>query len=278
MSQNTFIEVWDTDAPATAAAAVAVAVAAPLPIIFTRYLYIKDAVLGSLIYAICKGDKDEALFWGYEIYYSGYQETAIDFVYSIYDNFYVDKNPRSLGRALEKWRDDWKRDSKEWVLGSMIWTLCLRPFDQTSELLNLIPCKRVSTFSQGPVFLIRPSEHTIAKYRTRCGDSTTPARHILKQVCVYETVKSRDVATHFNYLHRFLSDADVAKCYREKWLYYGAPIWQDRIREYGGVCDDRTQTVQFADDVKADAFYEEYEYEPDEQSADVQSKSIVFHV
>lgn len=74
----------------------------PTNLILTRYLYLLDETLLALLIAILKKNKDSALWWAYEIYYSGFKELLwrqIMFIY--YDYFYV-LNP-NYKYVLEKY-------------------------------------------------------------------------------------------------------------------------------------------------------------------------------
>ena len=73
-------------------------------IVFTRYLYLKSGVLESLECSILKNDFQESLFWGYEIYYSGFEEEIFDFLF------------------LKKKRKEKNEDN----LGTIIKNMCLR--------------------------------------------------------------------------------------------------------------------------------------------------------
>ena len=59
---------------------------------FTRYLYEKDEVKISLIMSILN-KKDDAIFWAYELYYSGFQNELVDLFWSLYYDFYYTLNP-----------------------------------------------------------------------------------------------------------------------------------------------------------------------------------------
>jgi hypothetical protein len=48
--------------------------------IFTRYLYIVPDVYASLLDAIENKKRDEALFWAYELYYSGFENELVRFL------------------------------------------------------------------------------------------------------------------------------------------------------------------------------------------------------
>ena len=51
----------------------------------TRYLYSRIEVKQSLFVSLLQRDVEQALFWGYELYYSGFQEETFEFVLDIYD-------------------------------------------------------------------------------------------------------------------------------------------------------------------------------------------------
>jgi hypothetical protein len=59
---------------------------------FTRYLYVKEEVKLSLILCILN-KKDEAIFWAYELYYSGFKSELIHLFWSMYYDFYYTLNP-----------------------------------------------------------------------------------------------------------------------------------------------------------------------------------------
>ena len=59
---------------------------------FTRYLYEKDEVKMALVVCILN-KKDEAIFWAYELYYSGFQSELVAVFWSLYYEFYYTLNP-----------------------------------------------------------------------------------------------------------------------------------------------------------------------------------------
>ena len=61
--------------------------------VFTRYLYEKDEVKLALLIALLN-KKDEALFWAYELYYSGFVNELVDLLWKIYYDFYATLNPQ----------------------------------------------------------------------------------------------------------------------------------------------------------------------------------------
>ena len=61
-------------------------------IIFTRYLYLKDEVEIALLASLLN-KKDDALFWAFELYFSGFESELIEILWKIYYEFYYSLNP-----------------------------------------------------------------------------------------------------------------------------------------------------------------------------------------
>lgn len=59
---------------------------------FTRYLYEKDEVKLSLVTSIIN-KKDDAIFWAYELFYSGFKRELVELLWKIYYDFYSTLNP-----------------------------------------------------------------------------------------------------------------------------------------------------------------------------------------
>ena len=73
--------------------------------IFTRYLYEKDEVKKTLLFAILKKNKEEAMFWVCELFYSGFLEELVELLWKIYYDFYATLNPsfeKILLKIVEK--------------------------------------------------------------------------------------------------------------------------------------------------------------------------------
>ena len=60
------------------------------------------------------------------------------------------------------------------------------------------------------------------------------------------------------------------------WEYYAykSPLWKNRFDKCKIKINDKKKTIKFEDEDELEEFYEEYGYEPDEQSKEVQEKSI----
>jgi hypothetical protein len=71
---------------------------------------------------------------------------------------------------------------------------------------------------------------------------------------------------------------DIRKCYWYHWEYYAynSPIWKNRFDKYDIIIDDENKKIVFNDDDEIESFYEQYGYEPDEQSCETQNKLFGF--
>jgi hypothetical protein len=84
---------------------------------------------------------------------------------------------------------------------------------------------------------------------------------------------------NYNYLSLFKlkrEETDIKNAYYDNWLYHAAfcPFWRERIMKYDGEIDMQNKKIIFKNDDDLEAFYEEFNYEPDEQKKEVQNKSI----
>ena len=81
---------------------------------------------------------------------------------------------------------------------------------------------------------------------------------------------------HMQSLFSSNRDPDLREKYYYHWEYYASfsPVWQQRIETYKGRVNHETKKVEFEDEEKEDFFYNQYNYEPDEQSKETQEKSI----
>lgn len=244
----------------------------PEEIIFTRYLYILDEVRSSLLLSILNRNADESLFWGYELYYSGYTNEVIQFVFRIYNELYQSLNP-NLQSFIEKQIELWRSNNDETVLGTLIYNLLHRKYCVSQFLENYSKqYKNLDRKSLGSQkdrkFYILLEEKDIAKYKT--PDTIRPGE-MLKTVSVYTTHKY--MASIF--WHIELAHEELIEKYQTNWLYHASfsKIWKDRIAQYDGYVDESSKNVVFTGD-NEEEFMNKYNYEPDEQSMDVTIKHI----
>jgi hypothetical protein len=104
-------------------------------LVFTRYLYIKDEVKTALLISILN-KSDDAIFWAYELYYSGYKNELYAFIWQIYYDFFATLNP-SFAIYLSKklGQEDLFEDR---LISSIIQNLLIRSFNTDIFILRTI--------------------------------------------------------------------------------------------------------------------------------------------
>lgn len=241
---------------------------------FTRYLYDKTEVLHSLLFALLNHNRDEALFWAYELYFSGFEIELAEWLRWTYLTFYseVDKwvfefieiNLRRLHTLPDK-------EERDCIIGTVVSNLAHRYYDIqafVSQYMGL-SFDRITPEIRNHRIYIQFRPRDLAKYLT-CEDATILARNYLKEVSKYPIRKSESI-----FLRKYVCASnecvvteDTEIPYLSNWLYYAAesPIWKCRIAEYGGLVNHTESLVVFENDEQSELFYAKYGYEPDEQS------------
>jgi hypothetical protein len=103
-------------------------------IIFTRYLYIKDIVELSLLVSILYRHSD-AIFWAYELYYSGFKKELFEFIWKIYYDFFATLNPSFEAYLLTKYDEFLNNDC---LVSSIIFDLIYRPYNTDIFFMRII--------------------------------------------------------------------------------------------------------------------------------------------
>jgi hypothetical protein len=140
----------------------------------------------------------------------------------------------------------------------------------------------LTSLKMGKNIYIVVEDADIVKYETVCVNldcpqdkpytKMFPAYKILTKACLY-FIDNLDCLTLF---HLKRDNADIVDAYLNNWMYYASfsPVWKERILKYNGKIDDELKSVVFDDDDKHEQFCENFNYEPDEQTKDIQNKSI----
>jgi hypothetical protein len=237
-------------------------------LVLTRYLYPKLDVKQSLLLALLERKSDEALFWAYEIYFSGFEEDMFDYIDNIYLGFYKLENPE-LECFIKENRDAWKIKKNDCILGSIIMTLSLRNYQICEFVKEYIEesCFPITQQLKMRKFLVKFRDTDIDRFKTI--DSLGNARYYLKTVCKYP------IRREYNEFFR-INCLDYRDAFYYHWEYYASksPIWMARIQEYQGVINNETMKLEFPNEESFDSFYEKWGLEPDEQTIDVQEKCI----
>ena len=125
-------------------------------IVLTRYLYLKDEVkLAFLVSLLNKSD--DAIFWAYELYYSGFKMEFFDYIWTIYYDFFATLNP-SFEQYLNKMlKCNNKTEDK--LVSTIVQDLLIRPFNTDIFFLRTIcslfeiECSFVSITNTGNTLL-----------------------------------------------------------------------------------------------------------------------------
>ena len=108
-------------------------------IVLTRYLYLKDEVkLAFLVSLLNKSD--DAIFWAYELYYSGFKMEFFDYIWTIYYDFFATLNP-SFEQYLNKMLNFDKKSREEDIdklVSAIVQDLLIRPFNTDIFFLRTI--------------------------------------------------------------------------------------------------------------------------------------------
>ena len=78
--------------------------------ILTRYLYSYMEVKQTLFLSILKKDFKQSLFWGYELYFSGFQEETFDYFIEMIDELYK-KKPVTLKKLIQNEKNGWLKNN-----------------------------------------------------------------------------------------------------------------------------------------------------------------------
>jgi len=97
--------------------------------IFTRYLYLKDEVLLSIVISLLR-KKGSALYWVFELYHSGFEEEVLQYLWKIYFDFYYVLNPGFQDYFIKKhneWVNSTLPEEKKIIIWLIVSNLMIRP-------------------------------------------------------------------------------------------------------------------------------------------------------
>jgi hypothetical protein len=218
----------------------------------------------SLFLALIDHNPEEALYWTYELYHSGFKPELYNYIFIIYDTIYKQLNP-SLQSYIDAkhqlWLDGIAADTD---IGSIVYTMALRSYclvDFVRMYLGANISSRSTDEPSAVRFIVNLTPDQIAPYAHVDMSNIRPNR-VLERAVKYPV--SKDCHKLFNtFTHQ-----DFVETFRRKWVYYASfsPIWYDRISQHNGLVDYDEETVTFADERDEEAFRSAWDYEPDEVS------------
>lgn len=132
---------------------------------------------------------------------------------------------------------------------------------------------------KGKNLYIMVEPHDITMYETITKNNETLKVHkILPSACLFNIDEFQRLSLFLLARDMIISeDSDaLRKLYWYNWEYYACkcPEWKARLDKYHGKLDHKNEKIKFENDDYLEEFYENYGYEPDEQSLTVQEKSI----
>ena len=218
--------------------------------ILTRYLYCKESVAHSLECAIENSQTEEALFWAYELYRSGFQTEVIQLLFAIYDNHYT--KFYHLRKCLQKKYEKWKKDYKTYAT-----------FPATM-VKNMILRNKMKT-DNPKVLIIECKETDIIAFQTKDIPVGKPYKYL--EMCCEFAVKSNKMPTE-NLFQQLQSET--------QWLYYASfsPLWNMRLQKYKATVNHLKKDVDFKNDDDLESFMDKFGFEPEEQKAQIQKKCL----
>jgi hypothetical protein len=229
---------------------------------FTRYLYQMVEVKQSLFLALLDHKPDEALYWTYELYYSGFKPELYNYILMVYITIYKKLNP-SLQSYIDTKHQQWlDGNAADTDIGSIVYTMALRSYCLVDFMRTYLGANISSRNIDEPSavrFIVNLTPDQITPYAD--VDSSNIRRNKVLEHAVKHPVR-KDCHKLFN----TLTHQDFVETFRHKWLYYASfsPIWDNRISQHNGHIDYDAETVTFADDHDEDAFRNLWDYEPDE--------------
>jgi len=240
------------------------------PLIFTRYLYSKEDVIHSLFIALLDKNCDEALFWAYELYYSGFQHETLDKLLNFYNEIYEKYNSRMFTNFIMKQYNSWNTTNEDCIVGTIVWNLCYSNYDLSNFVEFYFKCKIINnkdTSKKTKRLRLIMKNNDIEIYKTIKHYDGFGSK-VLPQVCRYKV--HREVSTLYKTTY-----IDFINEFHYHWLYYASfsPIWKGRLSKYNYRICDETKSIVMNDD-NEDEFYSLYSYTPDEQSLEMQNQIL----
>ena len=252
--------------------------------ILTRYLYPKNNVEYSLIIALLQENLEQAKFWAYELYFSGFKQQVLRGLLLIFEEYFVDSTRKTkIANYLQKKIDEPSR--KDSIVATVVENIirCQINVDKITQHLPDFQWESCSRNYISPTRLLRDGTK-----RSGVPDQLSEAKRrivfIVHQDTDIQSYKNRPLIAMKSW--KLPPKLCIYTCLREPgspelnirdydgWLFQaaGSPLWKSRIHKYDGIVDYEEKTVMFSDEYKEEAFYNLYDLEPDEQSLIVQHK------
>lgn len=267
------------------------------PLIFTRYLYIKEEVEYALFLSLLEKRTDSSLFWAFELYHSGFSRETIELLWYIYSRFYEETNPHFKNvfeKKEKKFCESSSKEEKEIIFGSIVYNLGrhdvsfkITKVTIKNTLLREKYKKRGSKKTEEEVktnekkLYVVLNANDIQKYKTQTVQENSLNKCIKPcQILPLTVTISTNESKWFSSCplnRKSIPQEKMREMYHDEWLYHASfsPVWRERIQERNGRIVHETKKVEFNEENDDfDNFYNSFGYEPDEQKKEIQEKNI----
>jgi len=222
--------------------------------VFTRFLYYKPFVVGSLFISIAENNIEESLFWGYELYIienpsNKYNSPTKKYIIKKYDEF------NSMGIT---------DNGCDCIIGTMIRNLTTCKTNTTIKKIRIVYLDKDIIKYRLPILAIKPrvflsinciySVRDISQYNIIGGSLVIPKQFI---------------ENNYNY-------NELLEIWRTRWEYYSAKssFWMNIFELYSGSLNHDNKMIEFKNLEDEERSYDKYGYEPDEQSIELCIKCL----
>ena len=236
-------------------------------LVLTRYLFSLDEVRQTLYIEILERNYEAALYWCYELYWSGYIEETFEFLLNAYDEVFEvnDLFKDKFEGEYKKWKDD---NSLHETIGNIVINMCFRKYNISKFILKYfkLNCKEKEIKYEESLLYINLSKLDIKEFETVTQLNNYK---VLKEVCKY------DLRTEVNKIFEYEIDKkEQLENVRLNWeIYaYNCPYWKLKMTEHGGYLDNNK--IKFNKVEDEEDFYNLYDLELDEQPKWVQDRCI----
>ena len=272
--------------------------------ILTRYLYSKEKLVRAFENCLCD-KKDEAIYFAYELYFSGFEAEVWEILWRHYFLYcFVENADYEL--YLKQLEKSWKKKKDACMISQIIQDMFIRKYvDIKQSDLNRLSKDELLTYYHSTsnniynkIVLVKPFPRVIANLSNKdiliarvLALSTPPST---KKITFYIEVDLEDIYEYrtqqyaeckgwmllrdvvkYN-LDDYLSTNDglnikskslLRDDFVDNWIYYSSssPLWAKRILLYGGIIDNINKKIVFDDEDNEELFYNMYHLEPDEQ-------------
>ena len=203
-------------------------------LVLTRYLFSLNEVRQSLYIEILDRNYQAALYWCYELYWSGYEEDTFEFLLNAYEEVFVvnDLFKEKFEKEYEKWKND---NSLHETIGNIVINMCFRKYNISKFILKYfkLNCKEKVVENNESLLYINLSKLDIKEYETI---NETRNHKVLKKVYKY------DLRTEVNKIFEYeINKNEQLEKVRSNWELYAfdCPYWKSKIIEYGGYLEDK---------------------------------------